>query len=634
MFIERSKIDEVRSLVDIVDVVSGYADLIPSGKLFKAKSPFKPTERTPSFFINPEKQIFTCYSTGKGGNVFSFIMEIERLSFVEAVHWVAKYGGVVLPQDSKEAQPELKEYKILRWAAQHFFTTLNQPSSKQALLYFEKRGIRHDTITSFGLGYASETWTGLLEGAKRQGFSETDLLNVGLISKSQKGGYFDTFRGRIMFPIFSNAEKIVGFAGRILNEDEKSAKYINSPETQVYQKSKLLYGLNFSRDAIRRSGEAFLVEGYMDFISLFQAGVHNVVATSGTALTHEHVSLISRYAKKISFLYDADDAGQNAMLRGIKIILPHELIPSVITLPNKHDPDSFIKEIGKDEFLKYVSFYKMSFLDFILNRLKKMGSFDIPEQIAIGIKEIVEVILLIPDFITQELFLKQLSEKTGISHSSIETEVQRQKNRHKRKIYPSRKTNTTEHCPVQATHFLAKNTPVIEITFIKYLLESLYYSTEVLDIVMSFQSSIHIQNQTVFALYEYIMAQYGKFEKSKDEAKKISMNITDEISRIEDEQLRNFASSILIEPSISPRWFSETQEEYTRRCLKSVMDSMRCLVIRQYDVSISSYLSELEKNSKLLNQVDSDVLREYNKLLRLKQGIMNEFDGLEKKMKL
>ena len=347
MKIPNEKIEEIRNAVDIVEYIGGFIKLKKRGKNYLGLCPFH-NEKTPSFNVSLDKQMYYCFGCQRGGNVFTFIMEYDNISYVEAVTVLAEKTGIPITKIENNVQESETEilYSVCTFAAKAFYYNLKTEEGKFAQDYFLKRGFSEKTITTFGLGYSLRGWESLIEKAKEEGLSLYNLEKVGLLKKRDDGSYYDVFRGRAMFPIFSPLGRVIAFGARKLYDDDPLAKYINSPETPIYQKSKTLYGLWQAKESIREKDFVILVEGYADVISVFQAGIKNVVASSGTALTTEQIQLLSRYTKNIIFLYDADSAGANAMMRGVDLILENGLDVRVVQLPEGNDPDSFVQKNG------------------------------------------------------------------------------------------------------------------------------------------------------------------------------------------------------------------------------------------------------------------------------------------------
>jgi len=362
MRIPENKIEEIRSTASAVDIISEYVQLRKRGKNYVGLCPFH-NEKTPSFTVSDEKQIFHCFGCHTGGNVFKFLMEYKKISFVEAIQELADQLGIPLEYEESAGYEEHQTeqeilYDINTEAAKYFLNNLlNEAEGEGVRKYLEERNIKIQTIRAFGLGYTLRGWENIINFAKRKKIDLDKAVKLGLIGKSDDGRFYDKLPGRLIFPIFSPNGRVVAFAGRILDQTDKSlpagrqgAKYINSPESLIYSKSKILYGLSFAKDEIRRLNKAILVEGYMDLISLYQSGVKNVVAVSGTALTDDQVQLLSRYTKDVVLLFDSDTAGIKASMRSIEVLLKQDMEVKIVSLPEGEDPDSYVNKFGKDKF--------------------------------------------------------------------------------------------------------------------------------------------------------------------------------------------------------------------------------------------------------------------------------------------
>lgn len=402
----------IRASLDIVEVVGAYVPLKQRGSNYFGLCPFH-QEKTPSFSVNPKLGIFKCFGCGAGGDVFAFIQQIEGVSFVEAVRLLAERAGIPLPQSEEAGEDEREPlFQALRFAARFYFTQLtHETSGKLARAYLKSRGVRPATAQRFGLGYAPKAWDALATAAVASGFRLEVFEQAGLVlPRRERGGFYDRFRHRLMFPIFSHVGKVVGFAGRLLEPDPEQPKYINSPETPVYQKGRVLYGLYQARHAIRKLEEAILVEGYTDVIALHQAGIEHTVATSGTALTLEQVRLLARYAKRILLLYDADPAGEQAALRSIDLCLAQGLPVYVVVLPAGEDPDSFVHQNSSEALQEYLERYRLDFISFRYQLARRQGMLDTPEGEAQLAREIVQSIARFPDPLLRETYLRRASE--------------------------------------------------------------------------------------------------------------------------------------------------------------------------------------------------------------------------------
>lgn len=338
-----------------MDVVSDYVTLRRSGKNYMGLCPFH-DEKTPSFSVNPEKQIFHCFGCGKGGSVFTFLMEHENVTFVEAVHHIARRLHITIPetQGEREAGSEAESLaRVTRFAARFFHDRLlNSDRESVVRQYAERRGLSEETIKSFGLGYAPDSWNDLLSAAREKGIGADWLVKAGLAKTGEQRTY-DAFRKRLIFPIQAPSGRVVGFGGRALS-DEDQPKYLNSPESPIYRKSQVLYGLYQARDSLRRQGQALVVEGYMDLLGLHEQGIHGVVALCGTALTREQARLLARYGQQAYLVYDSDQAGVRATWRAIEPLVESGLWTRIVRLPEDYDPDSYVREHGPDGFMKLV----------------------------------------------------------------------------------------------------------------------------------------------------------------------------------------------------------------------------------------------------------------------------------------
>ncbi|MBL0177387.1 MAG: DNA primase [Ignavibacteria bacterium] len=426
MRIPEDKLEEIRAAADIVDIVGGFVRLKKTGRFFTGLCPFY-VEKTPSFHVNPDRNIYKCFGCGRGGNVFTFLMEMERVSFVDAVVELAeKYSIPVSPEASapKPGSENLDAlYEANRLAARFFHDVLKSPRGAKGDEYYQRRKWSDATIRRFGLGYAPDSWDELLLHARAAGVGDDILEQTGLVVRRDAGKIYDRFRGRVVFPIFSVTKKVIGFGARTLQPDEQP-KYLNSPETPIYVKSRALYGLSHAVQAMRTADAVVIVEGYADVISLSQAGIQNVVATSGTALTPDQVRILTRYTKNFFFLYDADSAGFAAMTRGIDLMLEQDCDPRIVTLPAGEDPDSFVIKSGAESVRARMT-SAVSFVDFITSRYQQEGKLDSPEGKTEAIRHIVGMLAKMEDRIRRELYVHHLAEKYRIYESVLYEELDR-----------------------------------------------------------------------------------------------------------------------------------------------------------------------------------------------------------------
>lgn len=422
------KKEEVRGAADIVEVVEDYVKLKRSGRSWKGLCPFH-DEKTPSFHVTPDLGIYKCFGCGESGDVFNFVMEMEGVGFTEALRSLADRYGVSLPEkDAEEFDEEhnLREgiYHALKYAGVFFYRHLMETKeAEKARDYLEGRGYDRSIIKKYGLGYAPSDGEKLYRAALDSGLNEEYLLEAGLIKPSNRGGgFYDAFRGRLMFPIFNPSGKVIAYAGRVLG-NEKTAKYINSPQTKVYNKSKVLYGINFAKNEIRKTDEVILVEGYTDVISLQQYGVDNVVASSGTSLTPDQMKLLHRYGETITMIYDSDSAGQRAMKRGINIALREGMDVKLLELPEGEDPDSFVRQFGKDSFIEMKKEESEDFLTYQIHKAKEEGKWENPTEKKKVISEILESIAHMPDPVSRETFVQHLNSKAKVGDRALFDEL-------------------------------------------------------------------------------------------------------------------------------------------------------------------------------------------------------------------
>jgi DNA primase len=425
MKIPDDKIDEIRAATDIVDLIGGFVKLRKRGKNHIGLCPFH-KEKTPSFNVSAERQMYHCFGCGVGGNVFTFLMQYEKVSFVEAVRSLAKPAGIEPPApgaggDSGEPTEQDRAGALCRLAALHFHHNLTETQEgKLALEYLKHRGISEAMTTHFGLGYALNSWDAFLAHAGEHAYAHEFIEKYGLARRREDGGYYDYFRGRLIFPVFTAAGRVVGFGARKLREDDPLGKYINSPDSPVYNKSRILYGLFQSKEAIREADSAILVEGYLDLISVYQAGIKNIIASSGTALTEEQTQLVRRYTKNITIVYDADSAGSKAAMRGVDVVLAQDMDVRVAKLPEGEDPDSFVRKEGAAGFRKLLE-GSMSFIDFIIDARKEKDAS--PEERSKTIRILVGTVANMPDALKRDLYVKHIAEKFAVRESVLAAEL-------------------------------------------------------------------------------------------------------------------------------------------------------------------------------------------------------------------
>jgi len=424
-------LEDILSRVDIVELISSYIPLKRAGRNFKALCPFH-HEKTPSFMVSPDRQIYHCFGCSKGGNAFGFLMEYERMEFPEAVETLAKKAGVVLPerekQDSQTAGLITQLYKVNELTALFYESNLNSPRGLEAKKYLLNRGINESTVKLFKLGYAPDKWDALINHLRNKSINLSLLEKAGLVLTKEGGGYYDRFRERIIFPIFDIKSRVLGFGARLLpgtakdTGEDTSPKYINSPETPIYTKGRNLYGLNLAREAIKESDCVVIVEGYLDFILPYQQGQKNIVASLGTALTQEQARLIKRYTHNVVMVYDADDAGQMATLRTLDIFIEEGMNVKVVSLPEGFDPDLFVRKKGIGDFKEKINQAENLF-DYKLRILKSRYSLKDIEAKALISFEMLLTIKRFKNAILKAEYIKRLAEELDVKEDALLQEL-------------------------------------------------------------------------------------------------------------------------------------------------------------------------------------------------------------------
>ncbi len=623
MRISENKIEEIRSAANIVDVISAYVQLRKRGKNFLGLCPFH-SEKTPSFTVSDEKQIFHCFGCHTGGNVFKFLMEYEKISFVEAVQELAEELGIPLELEQQESDERQSEQEILydinTEAARHFsHNLLNSDEGEIALNYFQNRKIKPATMRAFGLGYAFNGWDNLLYFLQKKKIDIEKALELGLIGKSKEGRLYDKFSSRIIFPIFSPNGRVVAFAGRILENKEGSAKYLNSPESSIYVKGRILYGLSHAKDEIRRLDKAILVEGYMDLISLYQSGIKNVVAVSGTALTEEQVQLLSRYTKNVVLLFDADTAGIKAAMRSIEILLKKDFEIKIASLPQGEDPDSYVNNYGKEKFDELVKSAK-NFLEYQSDYYDSLGMFEDPAKTTEAIRDLVRPLALISDELKVNILIKNIARKFNLREKLIESEFDKikvgltkqktvEENRQQRKA--SQKENTVLKSEVKLT----LETVSLERELVKMLLEG---NRETCDFILrhikpdEFRINIHME------LAELVHSAVMHEE---------DLTAASLIEKMNDEEAKSYVRELSFEKyQISKNWEDiNPSVEYEKILKKYSSDAVRKFKLKQVEDKITllnDTMPSLNDEGKKL-----ELLKEIRELTREKQLIKEDLEN-------
>ena len=432
--IPKETVDQIIQTADIVEVVGDFVQLKRKGQNMWACCPFH-NEKSPSFSVNPAKSLYKCFGCGKAGGVVQFVMDIEGSSFPEALKYLARKYAIEIeeeektPQQQQEQNERDSQFIVSDWAKNHYHKLLlnSDEGTSIGYAYLKERGLKLSTIQHFELGYSLDSWDDLLKSAAAAGYDQKYLDKTGLSVRKDDdqgqdtGRRYDRFRGRVMFPIHNVSGRVVGFGARTLKRDDKMAKYLNSPESDIYHKSDVLYGLYQARQAIRLQEVCYLVEGYLDVLSLYQGGVKNVVASSGTSLTEGQIRLLKRYSDNVTVLYDGDAAGIKASLRGTDLLLEGGLNVRVVLFPDGDDPDSYIRKVGDQRFIDYIENQSQDFITFKTNLVAREASGD-PVKKAEAIRDVLNSIAKVPDAIKRQVFLQQTSVSFGIDEQVLITE--------------------------------------------------------------------------------------------------------------------------------------------------------------------------------------------------------------------
>ncbi len=459
-YIPEDRIEEVRNRVNIVDLVSEYITLKKAGRNYIGSCPFH-KEKTPSFTVNAEKQIYHCFGCGEGGNAFSFLMKINNMTFPEAVRHLAGKLGVVLP--SREFTPEEKSrqdqreglLRVNHVAAAYYVRTLRSPAGAKGRAYLEKRGIKPEIIETFRLGYAPEGWRNLRDHLQREKAALKQAEQAGLLVARKDGDFYDRFRGRLMFPIEDINGNVVAFGGRIIGEGEP--KYLNSPESGVYTKGRNLYGLVRAKNAIRKDEPLIIVEGYFDLLALWNCGITNVAATLGTALTREHVDLIKRYTGAVAVTFDSDAGGKAALERSLSLFLERGVRARAVVLPDGKDPDEFVTKHGREAFLDEIGRAR-AFVDYYIDEIIGHGR-NIDERRG-ALKGAIPFIAGIADPAERDQFMRRVSERLGVDEELVRREVSRHQ--------PAARAQADIPAPRRAEHTIDR----VELALIQMIIET------------------------------------------------------------------------------------------------------------------------------------------------------------------
>ncbi|MBX7204830.1 MAG: DNA primase [Bacteroidia bacterium] len=630
--IPQPKVEEIINASRIEEVVGDYVNLKKRGANLLGLCPFH-NEKTPSFTVSPAKGIYKCFGCGKAGDSVRFIMEHDSLSYPDALKYLAnKYNieveEIKLSDEALQSQNERESVLIaLRFASDYFTQQLWEDEEGQTvgLSYFEERGFRHETIRKFGLGYSKEGWNHFYDHAIASGYKEEYLKRAGLITITEQGKIFDLFRGRVMFPVHDLSGRVVAFGGRIMKKDPKAPKYVNSPETEVYHKSDILYGYFFAKQEIRKQDRCYLVEGYTDVITLHQGGIENVVASSGTSLTEGQIKLIKRFTENVTVLYDGDPAGLKASLRGVDMILEQGLNVKVVTFPEGEDPDSYCKAQGGEAFSQYIKSNEKDFIIFKSNLLLADAAND-PVKRAEVIRDIVESISKIPDNIKRSVFVKECSKLLDINEQVLINELNKifrnRRKEEKELIKPTQEEplNYEELLEQNEVEFRSKENQERDI--IRILIQNGFELLEENKNIASFILEEFEAHELNFdnVLYQKIMDAVKEVI-----AQNQTINHQWFITH-EDEHISRFASDILLSRhELSKKWgdryahLDGEREEFLRRDLHA---SLTRLKLKRIDDLLNENLEQI-KQAETEEQIN-EAMQVHQYLTEMRKGLSDE----------
>jgi DNA primase len=611
--IKQTTIDRVFDTIRIEEVVGDFVDLKKRGTSLLGLCPFH-SEKTPSFNVSVSKGIYKCFGCGEGGHAVDFVMKHEKYSYPEAIRYLAKKYNIEVEEDElSEEQQTVNDQReslfiVTNWAAELFQDSLwNTNEGKTiGLSYFKERGYREDIIKKFELGYSPESWDYLYTKAVQAGHQEEYLEKTGLIIKKEGGKTYDRFRSRVMFPIHNLTGRTLGFGGRTLKTDKKVPKYVNSPESDIYHKSLVLYGLYFAKKSIVTVDNCYLVEGYADVLSMHQAGVENVVASSGTSLTTEQIKLIGRFTKNVTMLYDGDAAGIKASLRGTDMLLKEGLNVKVLLFSDGHDPDSYIQKFGPNSFHEYIQKNQQDFISFKTQILLQDAGND-PIKRAEVIREVVESIALIPDQIKASVFIRDCSVKLDIEERILISEL------NKMRLQQTKRSNYSRNEPssdLPPENLFDDEIPATE-SQVPQANSNDLQEQEIIRLLLHYGEMpatwLEEKNYPIAIL---ILSSLQDVEFTDPVAKKIAAIYIDYLNRQElpeqrmfitnsDKEVSNLVISLLSSPyDLSPNWNDDKRQIYVKQEVDNLKDTVLKAIFRMKKRKIDERIQKVRDEMK------------------------------------
>ena len=595
-------IEEIKSRCDIVDIISDYMHLEKSGSNYTGLCPFH-SEKTGSFMVSKSKQIYKCFGCNAGGDVISFVMRWENVDFMEAVKILARKCGITLDRNISEEEKkkiqEINKFREIHTEAARFYFANLLRTKNPGYEYLRKRGLSDKIIKKFGLGYSPNSWNSLMNYLLSKGYDKTDLVKCGLIThKTESNKYFDRFRNRVMFPIFNYNGKVIGFGGRVL--DDSLPKYLNSPETLVFNKRMNLYGLNISKKGIK-DDTLILVEGYMDLISLYQNNIENVVATLGTALTIEQAKLIRRFAKNVIISYDSDQAGQNATLRAIDILLKADIKVKILNLKDCKDPDDFIKKYGFDGYKKAIE-ESDYYIKFKIDLLKNKYNLKNDTQKMNFVEESTLMLKKLKSPIEKDLYAKYLSDLTNISVDSIRASIGIKVSRNYNNKNNAKHTNV--HRKIEQMSKIQDGYLKVETNFIKLLMENKELRNSVISDIKSDEFSIDETKE----IFNYIIKNKELDKITIDKIK--SLNISEEYLN----DLDNISLNSI------DTYNSKNVDEIIKNVRRNKFHKeVEALLQKQKDLELSLNHNNLDKDS--MKEVEIEIMKISLKIIDIQKNL-------------
>ncbi len=649
--IPKEKVQEVIDTARVEEVVGEFVHLKKRGVNQIGLCPFH-NEKTPSFIVSPAKGIFKCFGCGEAGSSVDFIMKHEHYTFPQAVKWLAqKYHIEIQEEEQSPEQIEAENereglFNITNFAAKFFEKTLYETEKGKAigLSYFNERGFSEQTIKKFQLGYSPETWDGLSKAAIEAGYTKEYLVKAGLAIQKDNGNVFDRFRNRVIFPIHNASGRVLGFGGRILITDKKQAKYVNSPETLIYNKSNVLFGLFTAKNAIIKQDNCLLVEGYTDVISLFQSGIENVVSSSGTSLTTGQIKLIKRYTQNITILYDGDAAGIKASFRGINMIVEEGLNVRVVLFPTGEDPDSFARSHNSEQLETFLKENAQDFIHFKADLLSKEAGDD-PVKKAGVVREIIETIALVPEQLNRIYFIRETSELLNVKEEILTNEVIKVRRKQYYKESNKQEYNPTPSPPPSERQIIKTEDGNVhqEREIVRLLLNygSMEFNPDDAKILEMLEENKNAEEE-ISTVADFIIEELEEFDDEKIEFSDIlAQKIYNEfVSAYEnetipsekffvnysEENVRKYSVDLLTQPyMLSPNWLEKHKisiseetnfEVIARACIEAVY-SLKSRIIKNKLIKLQQKIQD--ENSEEREKIN--IMLDYRKLLAIKNKI-------------